>query len=80
VSPFYDSLVAKVIVWGDTREVALARARRALDEVEVHGVVTTAPFLRRVLDLPETVDATYSTTFLESWMAEQADVAGRRAG
>jgi acetyl-CoA carboxylase biotin carboxylase subunit len=82
VSPFYDSLIAKVIVWGETREVALARARRALDEVEVRGVVTTAPFLRRVLDIPETVDATYHTTFLESWMSAQADDrgAGRRAG
>jgi acetyl-CoA carboxylase, biotin carboxylase subunit len=83
VSPFYDSLIAKVVVWGETRDIALARARRALDEVEVHGVKTTAPFLRRVLDLPEVADATYSTTFLETWMATSAGDdhgAGRRAG
>ena len=82
VSPFYDSLIAKVVVWGETREVMLARARRALDEVDVRGVQTTAPFLREVIDLPEVADATYSTTFLEEWMAraDDHDDAGRRTG
>jgi acetyl-CoA carboxylase biotin carboxylase subunit len=83
VSPFYDSLIAKVVVWGETRDIALARARRALDEVDVRGVKTSAPFLRRVLDLPEMIHATYSTTFLETWMATEAaddHGAGRRAG
>ncbi|MBQ0984675.1 acetyl-CoA carboxylase biotin carboxylase subunit [Streptomyces sp. F63] len=82
VSPFYDSLIAKLIVWGDTREAALARARRALDEVEVRGVATTAPFLRSLVDLPEFTEANYHTTFLESWMAGRAfdrDDAGRAA-
>lgn len=72
VSPFYDSLLAKIIVWGDTREIALARARRALAEVEVHGVATTAEFLRSVIELPEFRQGQYHTTFLESWMADQA--------
>jgi acetyl-CoA carboxylase biotin carboxylase subunit len=79
VSPFYDSLVAKVVVWAETRDRALARARRALDEVDVRGVRTTAPFLRRVLDLPAVAAATYSTTFLEEWMAS-TEGAGREAG
>ncbi|MER6628057.1 acetyl-CoA carboxylase biotin carboxylase subunit [Streptomyces sp. NPDC000987] len=82
VSPFYDSLIAKLIVWGDTREAALARARRALDEVEVEGVATTAPFLRALADLPEFVDADYHTTFLESRLAGRAsghDGTGRTA-
>jgi acetyl-CoA carboxylase biotin carboxylase subunit len=82
VSPYYDSLIAKVIVWGDTRHTALARARRALDEVEVEGVSTTAGFLRRIVDIPEFVDATYHTTFLEGWMAgrsEESDQARRTA-
>jgi len=78
VSPFYDSLIAKVIVWGDTRETALARARRALDEVDVQGVSTTAGFLRRVVDIPEFADATYHTTFLEGWLAGQGDDEARR--
>src|SRR3954463_8086484 len=72
VSPYYDSLVAKIIVWDETRPLALARARRALDEVDVQGVVTTAPFLREVLDVPEVVQGRYHSTFLEGWMAESA--------
>jgi acetyl-CoA carboxylase biotin carboxylase subunit len=72
VSPYYDSLLAKVIVWDETRPRALARARRALDEVDVQGVVTTAPFLREVLDVPEVVQGRYHSTFLEGWMAEGA--------
>jgi len=72
VSPFYDSLLAKIIVWGDTREWALTRARRALGELEVHGVATTAGFLRSIIELPEFRQGQYHTTFLEDWMAEQA--------
>ena len=70
VSPYYDSLVAKVVVWDETRPLALARARRALDEVDVQGVVTTAPFLREILDLPEVIEGRYHSTFLEAWMAD----------
>ena len=71
VTPFYDSLLAKIIVWGATRDEAVTRLRRALDEVEVRGVETTVGFLRRVLDLPEFRAGNYHTTFLESWMAQQ---------
>ena len=47
VPPFYDSLLGKLIVWGDDRATALARARRALAELDVAGVRTTAPLLGR---------------------------------
>jgi acetyl-CoA carboxylase, biotin carboxylase subunit len=76
VSPFYDSLLAKVIVWGPSRNEAVARMRRALDEVEVHGVATTVGFLREVIDVPEFLAGTYHTTFLETWMAGRAVPAG----
>ena len=46
VPPFYDSLLAKLIVFGDTREIALARSRRALAELEIDGVKTNIPFHR----------------------------------
>jgi acetyl-CoA carboxylase, biotin carboxylase subunit len=72
VSPYYDSLLAKVVVWDEDRPRALARARRALDEVHIVGVQTTAPFLREVLDLPEVVEGRYHSTFLEAWMADSA--------
>ena len=49
VPPFYDSLIGKVIVWGDDRETALRRARRALGEVAIEGIETTAPLLAEIL-------------------------------
>ncbi len=77
VSPFYDSLIAKVVVWADTREAAIGRAKRAMDEVEVQGVQTTAAFLRQVLEMPAFLEASHHTTALEAWMADQGDEARR---
>jgi acetyl-CoA carboxylase biotin carboxylase subunit len=50
IPPYYDSLIAKVIAWGRTRDEAIARMRRALVEFEIAGVATTIPFHLRVLD------------------------------
>ena len=50
VPPYYDSLLAKLIVWGETREIALARSRRALAEFQVAGVKTNLPFHRGIID------------------------------
>ncbi|MRR11246.1 hypothetical protein EG835_01875, partial [bacterium] len=50
VPPHYDSLLAKLIVWGETREEAVARARRALDEFIVVGIPTTIPFHQFVVE------------------------------
>jgi acetyl-CoA carboxylase biotin carboxylase subunit len=50
VPPHYDSLIAKLIVWGETRGEAIARARRALDEFIVVGIPTTIPFHQRVVE------------------------------
>ncbi|MFZ5869156.1 MAG: acetyl-CoA carboxylase biotin carboxylase subunit [Actinomycetota bacterium] len=72
VTPFYDSLIAKVIVWDETRELAISRGRRALEEVLVRGISTTAEFLRDVLDSPGFVDGSYHTTYLEAWMNEDS--------
>lgn len=69
VSPFYDSLLAKVIVWGDTLDAALSRAQRALAEVEISGVMTNAAFLRELASLPEFAVGSCHTTFLEDWIA-----------
>jgi len=49
VPPHYDSLLAKLIVWAETREAAIARMRRALDEFVIEGVTTTIPFHKRLL-------------------------------
>ena len=66
VSPYYDSLVAKVVVWHSDRNSALARARRALSELRLEGVETTTAYLETVLAHPAVREATHHTKFLES--------------
>jgi acetyl-CoA carboxylase biotin carboxylase subunit len=65
VPPYYDSLLAKLIVWGETRDVALARSRRALAEFEVGGVKTNIPFHRGIIDNDAFLDARVSTNLLD---------------
>jgi acetyl-CoA carboxylase biotin carboxylase subunit len=65
VSPYYDSLIAKVIVWDETRPAAIARSLRALGELEVRGVATTAGAAAAVLRTEEFAEGRYSTSFLE---------------
>ncbi len=65
VPPYYDSLLAKVIVHGNHRQEALARMRQALDSFIIEGVTTTIPFLGRVLHHPDFLAGTVDTKFLE---------------
>ncbi len=65
VPPYYDSLLAKVIVHGRHREEALTRMTQALDSFIIEGVTTTIPFLRRVIQHPEFVAGTVDTKLLE---------------
>ncbi|HTR21467.1 MAG TPA: acetyl-CoA carboxylase biotin carboxylase subunit [Gemmatimonadales bacterium] len=65
VPPYYDSLLAKVIVHGNDRTEALARMRQALDSFIIEGVTTTIPFLRRVMDHPDFIAGNVDTKFLE---------------
>ena len=64
IPPFYDSMVAKVIVWDETRELALSRARRALSELEVEGVATTRDLALEILASDELRSGDYSTSTL----------------
>jgi acetyl-CoA carboxylase biotin carboxylase subunit len=64
VPPSYDSLIAKLVVWGATREEALARGRRALDELVITGVKTTIPFHRVVLDEKDFIAGKVYTDYL----------------
>jgi acetyl-CoA carboxylase biotin carboxylase subunit len=65
VPPYYDSLLAKVIVHGNTRAEALARMGQALDSFIIEGVSTTIPFLARIIRHPEFVAGEVDTKFLE---------------
>jgi acetyl-CoA carboxylase, biotin carboxylase subunit len=69
VPPFYDSLLAKLIVWGPDRPSCLARARRALRELSVEGVQTTAPMLASLLDEDWFIRGDFHTTTLEEWLS-----------
>jgi acetyl-CoA carboxylase, biotin carboxylase subunit len=72
VVPYYDSMVAKVMVWGADREQALARARRALDELTVEGIKTTRDLQRSLLDWDEFVEGRATTESLESYLGAAA--------
>jgi acetyl-CoA carboxylase biotin carboxylase subunit len=65
VPPYYDSLIAKVIVWDANRPAAISRALRALGELEVRGLPTTREAAIDVLRSEEFQRGDYSTTFLE---------------
>ncbi len=65
VPPYYDSLLAKVIVHGNTRAESLARMRQALDSFIIEGVTTTIPFLGRVMRHPDFIEGKIDTKFLE---------------
>ncbi|NBV84268.1 acetyl-CoA carboxylase biotin carboxylase subunit, partial [bacterium] len=71
VPPFYDSLIGKLIVWGENREEAIARAKRALDEFIIDGVHTTIPFDIQVLQHPQFVKGEFDTSFIEKYMLKE---------
>ena len=72
VPPFYDSLLGKLIVWDETRDGAIARMVRALDELDVGGLATTKP-LHQLLAADESVrTAQFHTRWLEPWLEQNA--------
>jgi acetyl-CoA carboxylase, biotin carboxylase subunit len=73
VPTHYDSLLAKLIVWAENRDHAIARMRRALGELRVEGVLTTAPFHLRVLEHPAFREGNVNTHFLERLSAKEAE-------
>lgn len=65
ISPYYDSMIAKLIVWGDTREDAIARMSRALSEFAIDGVQTTIPFHMKLMRHPTFLKGDFDIKFLE---------------
>ena len=70
VPPTYDSLIAKLIVWGDTRDQAIARGARALREFTVEGIPTTVPFHQWVLGTDAFATGEVYTDFVERYFTE----------
>ncbi len=70
----YDSLLSKLVAWGETREVARRRMLRAVDEYHVGGIRTTLPFFRWMLQHDAFVRGEVDTTFLDAELATRADV------
>jgi len=70
VSPYYDSMIGKLLVHQPTRDEAIASMLRALDELQVGGISTTQPLQREILEHPAFRDAEFDTTFIErTWLS-----------
>ena len=67
IPPHYDSMIAKLITTAQTREEAINKMKRALDEFLIEGVKTTIPFHRKLMDHPEYTSGNYDTSFMESF-------------
>jgi len=68
IPPNYDSMIAKLITTAQTRDEAIDKMRRALDEFVIEGVKTTIPFHRQLMDHPDYIAGNYTTKFMESFV------------
>lgn len=69
IPPYYDSMIGKLIIFGDDREHCIARLRRALSEMAFIGVETTVPLFMELVDDPEFQKGEYNIHWLENWLA-----------
>ena len=76
IPPYYDSMIAKLIVYGRTRESCMMRMRRALEEMVVSGVKTNIPLHQALLAEPDVINGDYTIKWLEQWLAAQDAEAG----
>jgi pyruvate carboxylase subunit A len=70
VPPYYDSMLAKMTVWGRTWEDTVSRTRRALSEFILRGVKTTIPFYKRILEDPDFREGRFDITYIETHLAQ----------
>lgn len=71
IPPNYDSMIAKLITTAQTREEAISKMKRALDEFVIEGVSTTIPFHRQLMDNKDYLSGNYTTKFMESFKMQQ---------
>jgi acetyl-CoA carboxylase, biotin carboxylase subunit len=72
IPPYYDSMIGKLIVYGKTREAAMMRLRRALEETVIEGVKTTIPLHQALLAEPDIQNGAYTIKWLEEWLTRTA--------
>jgi acetyl-CoA carboxylase biotin carboxylase subunit len=70
IPPYYDSMIAKLITMAQTREEAIGKMRRALDEFVIEGVKTTIPFHQKLMQDEDFLAGTYTTKFMETFKLE----------
>jgi len=73
IPPNYDSMIAKLITTAQTREEAISKMKRALDEFYIEGIKTTIPFHRQLMDEPDYVAGNYTTKFMESFKMKDVE-------
>ncbi len=78
VSPYYDSLIAKIICWGRDRNEAIARMRRTLEMTVVEGIKTTIPMHLKILQEPDFIAGKLSTAFMERFAKPDAAAAAKK--
>ncbi len=71
IPPNYDSMIAKLITTAQTREEAISKMKRALDEFVIEGIKTTIPFHRQLMDNPDYVAGNYTTAFMETFKIQK---------
>ena len=71
IPPNYDSMIAKLITTAQTRDEAISKMKRALDEFIIEGIKTTIPFHRQLMDEPDYVAGNYTTKFMESFKMKE---------
>ena len=77
VSPYYDAMLAKVIAWAPTREAAIERLNRGLEETDVRGIVTNIPFLSALVTHPDVRANAIDTGFIERELKNLTATSGR---
>ncbi|MFH4969353.1 acetyl-CoA carboxylase biotin carboxylase subunit [Gaetbulibacter sp. M240] len=74
IPPNYDSMIAKLITTAQTREEAINKMKRALDEFVIEGIKTTIPFHRQLMDHPDYLAGNYTTKFMEDFKMKKIEV------
>ena len=74
IRPNYETMIAKIITTAQTREEAISKMKRALDEFVIEGIKTTIPFHRQLMEHPDYIAGNYTTKFMEDFEIQPEEV------